>query len=566
VTNLRILFYILGLAVGVSGCAEIEPKPYPRSQGHIDAKQSDKAVTGDPPAVVTQTPVLPEPEPETDLEKYTVVVNEVPVKEILFALARDADLNVDIYPGIDGTVTLNAVDQTLPQILDRISRQADVRYELKDNNIIISPDKPFFKSYEVDYVNMSRTTSAGNQLATQISTTGTTNVGDSGGGSSSGGGGNNSTTDIQSNSNNLFWSRLVNNIAAIIDDPVSGQSGDDGDIPSTDNIVATPEAGRINVRATSKQHEYIQEHIADVVESAQRQVVIQATIVEVELTDQYQAGINWQALDIAESSISVASNSLFTPLSATAATIGANATNSANIDESSLFALQYDGSDLSTLVNLLEQFGNTKVLSSPQLMVLNNQTAMLKAVQNLVYFEVESDTTATQTNTITSVDSQVRTVPVGVVMAVTPQISDSGVVTLNIRPTVTDDTGQRISDPAVALTQQQIGQGSTNQLSNSVPVIRVREMESMLRLNSGQTAVLGGLMRNRDIEQDNAVPGLSKIPLIGKAFESKRRSYQKSELVIFLRPTIINNPSIEDDLRDYKPLLEHYDNQANSSR
>ncbi|MCS3904416.1 general secretion pathway protein D [Methylohalomonas lacus] len=570
-TSCRFLVLLAASALLSAGCAEIEPKPYSRSEGHIEASDPDAAPKAEIPEVTTQSPVLPEPTPAAALEKYTVVVNEVPVKELLFALARDADLNVDLYPGIDGLVTLNAVDQTLPQILDRISRQVDIRYEFEDNNIIVSPDTPFFKSYTVDYVNMSRNTTAGNQLATQINTTGGDTVGGGGGsGGGSRGGGNNSTTDVQSTSNNLFWQRLVSNVAAIIDDPIGQQRGSDGDIPSSANIVATPEAGTINVRATSKQHEYIEEHVSNVVESAQRQVLIQATIVEVELNDQYEAGVNWQALDIAESSLSIASNTIFNPIRAGAANIGNSVTGGDST--SSVLALEYDGNDFSSLINLLEEFGNTNVLSSPQLMVLNNQTAVLKAVENFVYFEIEADTTSTQTNAITTVDSEVRTVPIGVVMAVTPQISNSGVVTLNVRPTVSDQARDAVADPAIGLIRAQISQSNGGAASdiqipdNLVPVIRVREMESMLRLNSGQTAVLGGLMQNRDVESENAIPGLSKIPLFGRAFQSKRRSLRKSELVIFLRPVIVNNPNLDQDLENYRQFLDQGFDKGSAER
>lgn len=546
-------FFLLGLAgLLVAGCAETEPRPYSHSTGHIGPDAEAVPPSATIPEVARQTPVLPEPTPGPAMEKYTVVVNEVPVREILFALARDADLNVDIYPGISGEVTLNAVDQTLPQILDRISRQVAVRYEIEDNNIIISPDDPFFKSYDVDYVNISRNTTADNRLTTQISTTGSSDVGSGGGGRSSGGD-NNSTTDIQSISENLFWQRLVTNIAAIINDPLSQQAGGrsaGGEIPASANIVASPETGVLNVRATSKQHDYIARHVSRVVDSAQRQVVIQVTIAEVQLSDEYEAGINWQALDIADSSISIASRTLFDPVG--------QVTGSA----SPMLALQYDGNDFSSVLNMLEEFGRTNVLSSPQLMVMNNQTAILKAVENFVYFEIESDTTSTQTNAITTVNSQVRTVPIGIVMAVTPQISDAGVITLNVRPTVSEINAIK-NDPSVALIRAQIaqsGQPGVGNISgdipeNEVPEIRVREMESMLRLNSGQTAILGGLMQNVEREMTNAIPGLSRIPLLGRAFETRGRRYEKSELVIFLRPILVNNPSIAEDLNDYEALL-----------
>lgn len=562
----RLVLTILALGTGafLGGCAEMEPKPFEPSEGHIQSETTAaEADEGTIPDVVTQAPVLPEPEPAKPLEKYTVVVNEVPVKELLFALARDADLNVDLYPGIEGTVTLNAVDQTLPQILDRISRQIDIRYEFKNDNVIVTPDAPYFKNYRVDYVNMARDTVTTNRLTTQISTTGSTDVGGAAGG---GGGGNtnNSTTDIESVSNNRFWQRLVSNIAAVIGDQADQQSGGNREVTGTDNVIPSPESGVVSVRATSKQHELIRKHIDQVIDNAQRQVLVQATIVEVTLSDQYQAGINWSALDIADSSISIITNTLGLPAESPPLPSPLEGSDSIN----SFLQLRYDGSDFTSLIRFLEEFGDTNVLSSPQAMVLNNQTAILKVVENVVYFEIESEISqgSLGAQPVISADSEARTVPVGIVMSLTPQISDSGEITLNVRPTVSR-ISQFVPDPAVQLIQSsQFGGGGDVEIPpNLVPQIEVRELESMLRLTSGQTAVLGGLMQNEEFDGRNAIPGVSRIPIIGKAFETKTKQYRKQELVIFLRPVVINNPGVNADLRDYRTFLPQADRSAGDS-
>ena len=161
-------------------CSALVPPPPVPSAGHL--RVDDNRQTQDIPPVVDKIPLLPRPEPAPDLEKYTVVVNEVPVKELLFALARDAQVNVDIDPGIEGIVTLNAIDQTLPQILDRIARQVDVRFEIQDKNVIVSPDRPYPRTYRVDYVNLTRESKGTIDVATQIATTGMSDIGGGGGG------------------------------------------------------------------------------------------------------------------------------------------------------------------------------------------------------------------------------------------------------------------------------------------------------------------------------------------------------------------------------------------------
>jgi MSHA biogenesis protein MshL len=166
------------LAVVLAACSGLVPPPPASSPAHLRPDQAPSA--GPIPKVVEQAPFLPPPVAAPPTEKYTVVVHEVPVKELLFALARDAAVNVDVDPGIDGIVTLNAIDQALPQILDRIARQVDMRYEIRDKNLLVMPDRPYFRSYTVDYVNLSRDATGTINVATQIATTGAGEIGEGG--------------------------------------------------------------------------------------------------------------------------------------------------------------------------------------------------------------------------------------------------------------------------------------------------------------------------------------------------------------------------------------------------
>ncbi len=519
--NKIILFAIMML---IFGCAEIEPEPFEPSTGHISTEALPE-IDASIPELVEQVPLLPEPSPTEPPERYTVVVNEVPVKELLFALARDAKVNVDIHPGIDGVVTINAVEQTLPQILKRISNQVDMRYVQDGNNLIISKDTPFLRTYTVDYVNLSRDTTSTSSVATQISST------SGGDAEASGGGGNNSTTNVSSSSINDFWGRLVANISAILGEE-STSSG--GDIPITDTVIPNPESGVISVRATAKQHEQIQSFIDQVLVSAKRQVLIQITIVEVTLNERYQAGIDWTAL----------STGAFNIASTTALGIPAFVSGAAN----SFFSIENDTSDgsadnITYDITLLDEFGDTNILSSPQIMALNNQTALLKVVENLVYFEVDSDSTSTQGVVTTTVDTTAKTVPIGIVMTVTPQIDSNGSITLVVRPTISR-AGTPVNDPNPDLI-----------LENPVPQIEVREMESVLRMNDGQVGVLGGLMTDVTRDNDAGLPGVKDVGFFGNLFKTTSAEYRKAELVIFIKPSIISNPSINGDLEEYKKYL-----------
>ncbi len=539
--SIRGIVALTGLA-SLMACSALVPPPPVPSAGHL--RPENNRQTQDIPPVVDKVPLLPRPEPAPDLEKYTVVVNEVPVKELLFALARDAQVNVDIDPGIEGFVTLNAIDQTLPQILDRIARQADVRFEIQGKNIIVSPDRPYIRTYRVDYVNLTRESKGTIDVATQIETTG---MSDTGGGG--GGGSNNSTSSITNTANNRFWLTLTRNIQALVGETAAGSSAGQADLPVTGAVIPNPESGIISVRATSKQHTAVQSFLDKVLANAQRQVLIEATVVEVTLNDQYQQGIDWTVLQRNGGSGFVSNPNL-----------QALSSNVPQAVAASLILGYLDpdasGKNVSIAVQLLRTFGDIKVLSSPKIMTLNNQTAVLKVVQNFVYFEVDVEppvVSGSGAATAAAVETTAKTVPVGLVMTVTPQINENDAVTLNVRPTISSviDT---VQDPNPELFT---GGLLNRQLQNLVPVIQVREMESVLQINNGQIGVLGGLMQDAVEQVTNSIPLLSDIPLLGDSlFRSHSNQYDKSELVIFLRPLVIRNPSLEGDLAGYRPYLE----------
>ncbi|MBK8162577.1 MAG: pilus (MSHA type) biogenesis protein MshL [Gammaproteobacteria bacterium] len=490
------------------------------SEGHL---QVPATVDGGIPAPVTRAPVLTRPKPTEKLETYTVVVSEVPVKDLLFSLARDARLNVDIHPGIEGAVTLNAMDQTLPQILNRISKQVSLRYALDGPNLVVSPDVPFWRTYKVDYLNMARDSVSEVSVATKISTTGGSVGGDGG---SSQEEGNVSRTTVVNTTKNDFWGRIEGNIRSIVS---GAATSGEGAAAGPASVVADPNSGIINVQATQRQHEQIQSYIDEVVANAVRQVLIEMSIVEVELSDGYQAGVDWQRLSDAQGAGSNGPSVI-------GSFIGANLTSAP------FFSLGYtstdaDGSSISATVRMLETFGDVKVLSSPKIMVLNNQTAVLKVVDEQVYFTVEQETTdATDTSLArTTYTSTIHTVPVGMVMSVTPQINGSDTVSISVRPTISRITGFA-TDPVPRLLGADF--------DNLVPQIQVRELESLLQVANGQTIVMGGLMQNKMDKSKSGVPLFSALPLIGNLFSYRDDVLTKTELVIFLRPTVIKSAGV----------------------
>ena len=289
----------------------------------------------------------------------------------------------------------------------------------------------------------------------------------------------------------------------------------------------------MTVRATQRQHDRIQEFVDRVVNSARRQVLIEATIVEVELGDGYQQGIEWSRFRADGSGFSVSPASISTNIGS-------------SVQPFKLSYVNANPLNLIAAVNLLESFGTAKVLSSPRLSVMNNQTALLKVVENFVYFNVKADTTTTanvaQNTTVTTTP---QSVSVGLVMTVTPQISSNDAVILNVRPSISS-VSELKRDPNPVIPAD---------IPNFVPQIRTREIESVMRVNSGEIAVLGGLMTDSVDWKTGRVPLLGQIPLVGEAFNTRNNASKKSELVIFLRPIVIKDASLNGDYSAYRSQL-----------
>lgn len=520
--------FIFGLTI-LSGCGASNPPEV--SDGHL---MIDDPATESIPAPVSRVPVLPKPQERPELETYTVVVHDVPVRELLFSMARDADLNLDIDNSITGKVTMNAIDQTLPRILDRISQQTDIRYQLVGDTLVVKSDTPHLKTYNISYLNVSRISTGTVEVSSEIKSTGTGNVesgasGASGGGSS---GGNDSSSLVQNSSSNQFWKTLTINIAGIIGEEVKASKGDD--VLTSDRIIVNRESGMLAVKATAKQHTEIQDFIDQVLDSVQRQVLIEATIAEVKLSDRYQAGIDWTL--VTSDPNTTATQDLL------GGNLGQTPFFSFNIAET------VSGNPLNVTLKALETFGDVKVLSSPKVMAINNQSAILKVVDNEVYFttDVEAVPGSVNQNSLVTVDTDVNTVPVGFVMAVTPFIDQHETVTLNVRPTIS-----RIIDFVADPNPQLAEAGVTSQ----IPVIQVREIESVLKIENGDTAVIGGLMQDQIDKETTGVPILSSIPLLGSLFRYQDDLYSKSELVIFIRPVVTKDASLTGDFKEYRKYL-----------
>jgi len=507
-------------AVMLPGCSATLPQdPMTAENRHLLPPEA--SATEDIPDIVDPLPLVTEPQLQEIPELYSVVAQDVPLRELLFAMGRDANINIDVHPNIAGTISINAIDQTLPQILERISRQIDIRWNFDlNNNLLVEPDSPYWQTYQVDYVNVQRNSTTLASVSTAL-----TGVGNAAGGG--GGGGNNASTSIlNQTSTNNFWESLSQNLTDLMIEGAAAQNT---------NLVINPETGLVNVRADSKKQRDIGNFLNFIQNRSLHQVMIEATVVEVDLNDDFQSGVDWNLLRNDTFNINFVQD-------VTNPSLANNPTSFLTISESD------NNDEVSAAIGMLSQFGDLRVLSSPRIMTLNNQVGLLRVVDNVVYFsvEVEPGTIAQGVAQPAVFTTDVQTVPVGFVMTVTPQVGDNDQITLNVRPTISRIV-RFVNDPNPALAEAGV--------TNEIPVTQIREMESILKVYSGQVAVLGGLMQDSLQEESQGIPGLSRWPGFRNLFSYRSETASKTELIVFIRPTIIRQPSLDGDLRDYRNFL-----------
>ena len=453
------------------------------------------------PLPVQTPPPVPRPEPGEPVETYSVAVEDVPIGELLFALARDARVDMDIDPGIEGRVTLNAVDEPLPYLLERISRHASLRIELQGGTVVARRDEPVLRTYPIDYVFLARDTETVNEVGTGVRS----------GIESPSGEKNGSAANVTARAEHRFWDSLVESVRGLV-----------GEAPGEPaSVFVHRETSLIAVRARAARHREVALLLDHILASARRQVLIEATIVEVDLDDRFRGGVDFSRV--------------FGDIEIESSLLGGN-----------LAAPPFAGlsiPDLSLTVRLLSEFGDVRVLSTPLVMALNNQTAIVKIAENRVFFTSEVRTETSETSVERYVQTKLHTVPVGLILLVTASVAADDEIILKIRPTVTREIGF-VVDPNPELAAAGV--------VSRIPEIAVREIESVLRLRSGEVAVLGGLMREESREDTVGIPLLSRLPGIGAAFRYRDRKKDKTELIVFLRPTVVREPNLAGDLAKFR--------------
>ncbi len=511
--------------------------------------------------------VLAAPRPpkvgETKLVSIAVT-DDVPLKDVLIELAKLADVDLEMDANIEGGIAFRAKDRPFGEVIEHIADLAGLRYKYADGVLRVERDMPYIQNYPIDFLNVVRSSTSNNSITTDVLSIsngaaggGGGSAGGAGGGASGGGGGSSggintgSTTTIDSKAEDDFWESLDANIRAILtyNKPrhLSGQAVESlapEALPSATagkNLgknmfyVINRQAGVLSVAASQAQHESIKHYLDFLKRNATAQVLIEAKVVEVDLDDAFQSGINWNILQKKVGATDWSIGAAFGP----------------DIDKSNLVKLALTPTDpnasLDAVLNLTERFGTTRTLSSPRLHAINNQPAVLTFAENRVFFEVQLNQ---QPDTIDaagqtqkgqlSVQTNRRSIPIGIILNILPSVNlDSNEVTLSVRPTLTRQVGS-VVDPGAAFANEILIKDPAERFVNTVPIVEVRELDSIMRLRSGQVMVIGGLMEQAANNTDNGVPFLSGIPYLGNIFKGTDKKNNNRELVIFIRATIVS--------------------------
>lgn len=518
------------------------------------------------PPIPDLQPILAAPTPPDMADQRRVTINvtdATPLRDVLIELARRADVDLELDPRIQGGVIVSARERPFAEVVGRIADLAGLRYTFENNVLRMELDEPYAVHYRMDMLNLRRTLSSTITANTDVFTS----VGDGG----AGGGG--SSASITAEAVNDFWEEITEGMDRIIaEQPAASRLSTVAAqiIPTTPDPAATPpaegaeptpeaataapasetaaasdgagsdnpayytlnrQAGLITVYAPQRQHKRVDEYLKQLRNALTGQVLIEAKVVEVTLNDEFRAGIDWRYFGIRGLTMGANLTTGVLPIDRLLPTASAN--------------VALPGTSFDNFISLMDHFGTSRTLSSPRLTVVNNETALLKVAENEVYFRltIERDRdpeTGIETRTYTS---ELNTVPIGLLMAVQPSINlATGQVHLNLRPTISRVV-RRVEDPAVQLVMADINASNNTNLSvtSLVPVVEVREMDSVVTMDSGSVMVMGGLMQERAENEREQVPGLGDIPVAGNLFRRQQRATEVVELVIFLRATIVRD-------------------------
>ncbi len=586
--KLLVMAGVVGTAFGLAAC-DVAPKrdTYEAISAQVTAAAKPAPVVDDAvasallPQVASLASQLPKAR-QTLEERFNVNFNNVPAAQFFNSIVAGTRYNMLVHPDVTGTISANLKDVTLVEALDAVRELYGYEYRIDGTRISIKPLTMQTRMFHVNYLVGSRKGQSNLRVtSTSVSDAGVSNSGSQSGMGNQGQNGNNNnnnqgnnnnnnqngpnggngqqqinSSNVNTTSNSDFWLELKAAIEAIVGSKDGGRT-----------VVMSPQSGVLVIRAMPEELRSVDMFLRATQLSVDRQVILEAKILEVELNDSYQSGINWAAFKTSNNSrVSggfLAPGASLQPLPVgggmspvigddnLAARTGFLLSNAATA-AGSMFGLAFQTSNFAALISFLESQGTVHVLSSPRIATLNNQKAVLKIGTDEFYVTGVTTTTTTNANSNSTVSPSVTLMPFfsGVVLDVTPQIDDKGNILLHVHPSVSQ----------VTTVNKSINLGSAGNLSLPLAASSTSEIDSMVRGQNGRVVAIGGLMRQSSTADGSQVPGAGSVPILGGLFRSKANVNQKRELVVLIKPTIVENAnSWNQDLLDAGRRIDKLD-------
>ncbi len=511
-------------------------------------------------------------------ERFNVSFNNVPAQQFFNSIVAGTRYNMLVHPNVSGTITANLKDVTMIEALDAVRDMYGYDYRIDGTRISIKPLTMQTKMFKVNYL-VGKRKGQSNLRVTSTSVSDTNNRGGGQGGQNSqsngnsegndgndqnGGGGNSrrqlDSANVQTSLESDFWTDLRAALTAIV-----GVGEKDGR-----SVVVSPQSGVLVIRAMPEELRNVDMYLKATQLSVDRQVILEAKILEVELNDSYQSGINWasfasfkvgQENRVSAGFLSPGSTLKPLPFSGgqpdlisdgrnVSASTGFSLSNAAGA-AGSMFGLALQTSNFAALISFLESQGTVHVLSSPRIATINNQKAVLKiGTDEFFVTGVSTTTNSTATGNTTSPSVTLQPFFSGVVLDVTPQIDDKGNILLHVHPSVSQ----------VSTVNKGINLGAAGNYNLPLAASSTSEIDSMVRGMDGRVVAIGGLMRQSSTADNSQVPGAGGLPILGNLFKNKSHVNQKRELVVLIKPTIVESAdSWNQDLLDAKARVEKLD-------
>jgi MSHA biogenesis protein MshL len=530
-----------------------------------------------PPASSLATQ-LPKARPALE-ERFNVSFNNVPAQQFFRSIVAGTRYNILVHPDVSGTITANLKDVTLQETLDAVREMYGYDYKIEGARISIKPLTMQTKMFHVNYlvgkrmggsntrVNSTSVSNAnqngqnGNQNNNNQNNNSQNQNQNNGANNQYGQGGSQvQSTDLSTASSNDFWADLKAALETIVSGKEAGRS-----------VVISPQSGVVVIRAMPDELRNVDAYLRATQLSVDRQVILEAKILEVELNDSYQSGVNWASFGGRVSAGVLSPGTSLTPLGAgntqgatiTDPTTGLSASAGYSLSNAatavgSMFGLAAQTSNFAALLSFLETQGTVHVLSSPRIAAVNNQKAVLK-IGTDEFFVTGITTTTNTSSTGNTVTPSVELQPFfsGVVLDVTPQIDERGNIMLHVHPSVSQ----------VSTVNKSVDLGTAGSLNLPLAASDTSELDSIVRGQNGQVVAIGGLMRQSSTVTDSGLPGTTSMPVLGSLFGSKKRVNQKRELVVLIKPTIVEGVgNWNEDLMDAGRRIDQLDPRVRGVR